>query len=100
KVELTFEGRIGKDNVKAFSGSLREALGEARAERVLIVNVRIIHPVQHQVHSGDAQHSRVEVETMKHAAADMLAVRFKQIPGVDLLLCSSLWIGLFYDSFR
>ena len=56
--------------------------------------------MQHQVHGRDAQHRRVEVEPVEHAAADMLAVRFQQIAGVNLLSRPGFGVGLLKDPLR
>lgn len=95
EIETSLEWWVGQDDVKTFGCGLRELVGEAGAQCVLIVDVRIIDAVQHQVHGGDAQHSGVEVEPMEHAAADVVAVRFQQIAGVGLFRLARLGIGFF-----
>ena len=34
---------------------------------------------------GDAQHGRVEIVAVKHAATNMLAILLQQVAGIDLL---------------
>ena len=73
-VEAALERRIGQDHVEGVRGLVRELLGEAVAERVLVVDVRGVDAVEHQVHRRDAQHGGVEVEAVEHAALDVLPV--------------------------
>ena len=48
------EEEFGEDNVEAFLGGLGKTVREACAQRVLVMDVRIIDAVQHQVHGRDA----------------------------------------------
>ncbi|MNF93054.1 hypothetical protein D3C76_1731210 [compost metagenome] len=43
-------------------------------QAVLVADVRAIHPMQHQVHAGNAQHSGIEVEAPEHIFVDVLAI--------------------------
>ena len=82
-VQAALEGRVGEDDVEGVGGLVRELVGEAVAQGVLVVDVRGVDAVQQQVHGGDAQHGGVEVEAMEHAGADVLPVVFQQVAGVD-----------------
>ena len=79
EIQATLEGRGGEDDVETLARLLRELVREADAQRVLVVDVGIVDPVQHQVNRRDPQHGRVEVESVEHAAADVLTVIFEQI---------------------
>lgn len=92
KVQASFERWISQDYVKPFSGRIWETIGEAGTECVLIVNIRIVYAMQHQVHGGDTQHCRVEVKAMKHMATDVFPILFEQIPGIDFLDIACLGI--------
>ena len=63
------------------------------------MDIRIVHAVQHQVHCSDPQHGRVKVEPVEHFATDMFSVIFKQIPGIDILNFTGVWIRLFNHTF-
>lgn len=63
------------------------------------MDVRVIDTVQHQIHRGDAKHGRVKIKAVEHGASDMLAVRFQQVAGVDLLRSSGFEIGFLNDGF-
>ena len=97
-VQAALEGRIGKDEIEGIRGFVREFVGEAVAQGVLIVDLRGIDTVQQQVHGGDAQHGGVEVEALKHAGANVFPVVLQQVAGVDglavavdLFLVAALW---------
>ena len=86
-VEAALEGRIGQDDVEGVLGALGELLGEALAQRVLVVDVGVVDAVQHQVHGGDAQHGGVEVEAVEHVRVRMCSrCSLQQVAGVDGVL--------------
>ena len=79
-VEAPLERRVRQDHVEARGRLLAELLGEGVRERVLVVDVRVVDAVQHQVHRRDAEHGAVEVEAVEHPVLDVVAVRLEQSP--------------------
>ena len=76
-VQRALERRVGQNQVEAVAGHLRKLLGEVVAQRVLIVDVRRVDSVQHQVHGRNAEHRDVEVEPVIHAALDVLPLGWR-----------------------
>jgi hypothetical protein len=93
-VEAPLERRIGQDDVEAALGLLGKFLVKRVGEGVLVVDVRVLDAVEHQVHRCDAQHRRVEVEPMEHRVLDVVAVRLELIAGVDHLAGLALQLPL------
>ena len=100
KVKATLKGRIGENDIESVRRCLRKTVCKTRAQGVLVVDVGIIDSMEHQVHGGDAEHGRIEIETMEHMAPDVLAVMLQQIAGIDFLGRSCFWIGFLDNPIR
>lgn len=95
-VELTLPNALAALGQRGLAkGSVGDFVfvAEPGAERVLVVDVRAIHAVQHKVHRCDPEHRRVEIEPVEHLTADVLAVVLQKVAGVDLLGLAGFGIG-------
>ena len=59
----------------------------------------IIDAMEHQVHGRDTKHRRVEVETMEHVTAYMVAMRLQKVASIGLVGFTGFRIDLFKDAF-
>ena len=55
-------------------------------KRVFVTNVRILNAVQQHVHTADAQHRRIEVETIEEFFIEMMT---QLVVGENLLMMLS-----------
>src|SRR5205823_1319830 len=71
-VKAAFEWWVCQDQIEIVIGIARKPIRKAIAERVLVMDVRRIDSVQHQVHCRDTKHRHVEIEAVEHTALDVL----------------------------
>lgn len=74
-------------------------LSEAGIERILVMDAGGLDAMQEEIHSGDAEHGLVEVETLQESALDVVAIGLEEIAG-EMPLQLTILVADFLDELR